>query len=226
MTTTTPSAADRAQRGAVNGHRPDNGPVPPVRRRNLTRTAIGVVVVAVSILGVVSLTATTGRSRTVLAAAHTVPAGEAITVSDLRAIRVPSTLAVPTVAAADRARIVGRRAATTLTAGALLTDRQVGVSGATAGTALVGATLKPGQYPTQLAVGDRVLLVIAPTPSGTDTPRDQAPVRGVVTDLGSDATGPQSNGMMVVSLRVRATDAPTVAAAGGSGSLDLVVIAP
>ena len=226
MTTTTASLADRAPRVAVNGHRPESGPVPPVRRRNLTRTAIGVVVVAVSILGVVSLTATAGRSRAVLVAAHTVPAGEAITVADLRAIRVPSTLAVPTVGAADQGRIVGRRSLTTLTAGALLTDGQVGPSGATAGTALVGATLKPGQYPTRLAVGDRVLLVIAPNPSGTDTPGDQVPVRGVVTDLGSDATGTQSNGALVVSLRVRATDAPTVAAAGGSGSLDLVVIAP
>ena len=226
MTTTAASLAGRAQRVEVNGHRPDSGPVPPVRRRNLTRTAIGVVVVAVSILGVVSLTATTGRTRAVLVAVHTVPAGEAITAADLRAIRVPSTLAVPTVAAADRARIVGRRSLATLTAGALLTDGQFGSSGATAGTAVIGATLKPGQYPTQLAVGDRVLLVIAPNPSGTDTPGDQAPVRGVVTDLGSDATGTQSNGMMVVSLRVRATDAPTVAAAGGSGSLDLVVVAP
>ncbi len=226
MTTSTRPVTAGAHRGAANGHQPDSHgpPVPPVRQRNLTRTAIGVVVLAVSILGVVSVTATTGRTRRVLVAARTVPVGEAITPTDLHSVRVPSTLSVPTILASDRAQVVGHRAVTTLTAGSVITDQQVGASGATAGTALVGATLRPGQYPTRLAVGDRVLIVITPEPGGTDPSGEVTPLRGVVTDLANDATGTQSTGAMVVSLRVRVTDAPAVAVAGGTGNLDLVVI--
>lgn len=205
-----------------NGHQPTR-PVPPVRQRNFTRIAIGVIVLALSTLGVVSLRSNNSATRAALVVTRTVASGERIEASDVRTIQVPTTLDADLVPAADINRVIGRTARTTLIDGSLLSPGQLARADTQSGTAVVGATLKAGQFPTTLSVGDRVLVVA--TSDNPDNPDagTASPTRGVVVDLVEQTTDSQST---VVSLRVRVEAAPTVAAAGGSGHVSLVSVEP
>ena len=205
-----------------NGHHP-TPPVPPVRQRNLTRIAIGVVVLALSTLGVVSLRSSDSATSATLVVTRTVAPGERIEASDVRTIQVPTTLDADLVPAANINRVVGRTAGTTLADGSLLSPGQLARTDAQAGTAVVGASLKAGQFPTTLRVGDRVLVVTtSDNPDNLDVGAEPS-TRGVVIDLVEETSDTQSS---VVSLRVPAKDAPTVAAAGGSGHVSLVSVEP
>ena len=218
---TTPMTATPVAAGQ-NGHRPTR-PVPPVQRRNLTRIAIGVVVLALSTLGVVSLRSSDAATRTAVVVAQTVPTGERIKASDVRTIRVPASVDLNFVPAAGLNRVVGRTASTTLVAGSLLSPEQLARTDAQPGTAVVGATLKAGQFPTTLSVGDRVLVVTtSDNPDNVDAGATTS-TRGVVIDLVQETTDTQST---VVSLRVPIEAAPPVAAAGGSGHVSLVSVGP
>ncbi|MGZ4802811.1 MAG: hypothetical protein ACXV9P_09420, partial [Acidimicrobiia bacterium] len=91
------------------------------------------------------------------------------------------------------------------------------------GTAVVGATLKAGQFPTTLGIGDRVLVVAtSDNPDNLDSGATSS-TRAVVVDLVEQTTDSQST---IVSLRVRVEAAPTVAAAGASGHVSLVSVGP
>lgn len=205
-----------------NGHHPTR-PVPPVRQRNLTRIAIGVIVLALSTLGVVSLRSSTSATRAALVVTRTVAPGERIEASDVRTIQVPTTIDAALVPAADINRVVGRTARDTLADGSLLSPGQLARADTQSGTAVVGATLKAGQFPTTLGVGDRVLVVTtSDNPDNLDSGAASS-TRGVVIDLVEQTTDSQST---VVSLRVPVEAAPTVAAAGGSGHVNLVSVEP
>lgn len=217
----TPIAAPSRTVGQ-NGHRAPP-PVPPVRQRNLNRIAIGVVVLALSTLAVVSLRSSDSATSTALVVNRTVAPGERIKASDVRSIRVPATIDADLIRAAELNRVVGRTAGTTLARGSLLSAGQLARTDAQPGTAVVGATLKAGQFPTTLRVGDRVLVVTtSDNPDNLDVGAGPS-TRGVVIDLVEETSDTQSS---VVSLRVPAKDAPTVAAAGGSGHVSLVSVEP
>jgi hypothetical protein len=205
-----------------NGHRPTPS-VPPIRQRSYTRIAIGVVVLGLSTLGVVSLRSGDSASTIALVVNRTVASGERINASDVRSIRVPATIDAHVVPAAELNRVVGRTAGTTLKRGSLLSAGQLARTDGQPGTAVVGATLKAGQFPTTLGVGDRVLVVTtSDNPNSLDVGAASS-TRGVVVDLVQGASG---TGTSVVSLRVDAQDAPTVAVAGGSGHVNLVSVEP
>ncbi|MGZ4736247.1 MAG: SAF domain-containing protein [Acidimicrobiia bacterium] len=205
-----------------NGHQPTR-PVPLVRQRNLTRIAIGVVVLALSTLGVVSLRSNNSVTRSRLVVTRTVASGERIEANDVRTIQVPATLDADLVPAADINRVVGRTARTTLIDRSLLSPGQLARADTQSGTAVVGATLKAGQFPTTLGIGDRVLVVAtSDNPDNLDSGATSS-TRAVVVDLVEQTTDSQST---IVSLRVRVEAAPTVAAAGASGHVSLVSVGP
>ncbi len=226
MTTTITPATAPNGRGADRSDRSVR-PVAPVRQRNLTRVAIGAVVIAVSTLGVVSLTTNPAPRQTAFAVAQTVAAGQPIHRDDLRIVDLPARTNLRTIPASGAGRIVGRTAAVTLMAGSLLSPDQIRSVDTSARTALVGAILKPGQYPSTLAVGDRVLIVTTPdTSTGTSvdaTASTTDTARGLVVTVTPEPSG---TGSTSVSLRVSIGDAPAVAAAGGTGHVDLVSVGP
>jgi hypothetical protein len=205
-----------------NGHQSPRS-TPPIRQRNVTRIAIGVVILALSTLGVVGLRSEASATRPVLVVTRTVSSGEPIRRGDVRAIQVPTATSADLVPAADLDLIVGRTARTTLVDGSLLSPGQITDAMARSGTAMVGATLKDGQFPTTLRVGDRVLAVSTSdgaTGGDTGAPRS---TRGVVIDIVEQTTDSPGT---VVSLRVPLDDAPAVAAAGGAGHVSLVSVEP
>lgn len=218
MTTTAMTSAGLSQRNAASTARP----IPPIRQRNVARIAIGTLVLVVSILGVVALTARTGATRRILMVRHRVAAGEPLRSGDLRSVVVDTGVPVSVIAAALRDKIVGHRAAVTLVPGTLLVSAQIGGSMDTAGTALVGATLSSGQYPSTLQVGDRVLVVTSDAPEGAAATAEPQTDRGVLVALvpGTSASDPTA-----VTLRMPIAAAPSVAAAG-AGHVSLVSVGP
>jgi hypothetical protein len=196
--------------------------IPPIRQRNAARVAIGTLVLVVSILGVVALTAHTGATRRVFVVRHRVAAGEPLRPADLGTVAVDASLPAPVVTASQRDQILGHRAAVTLMPGALLVRDQIGESTDVSGTALVGATLSPGQYPSTLEVGDRVLVVTSDAAAGAAAIADPHTDRGVLVAL---VPGASSSDPTAVTLRMPIAAATSVAAAG-AGHVSLVSVGP
>ena len=129
-------------------------------RRNRTRIALGLVVIVLCVLATASLFSSANNRAQVLALRHAVPAGHTIASGDLAITRVSVGADVRTTPASALDRIVGRVAAVTLVAGSLLSPDDVSVAARVpSGMAIVGASLKAGQYPVSLAPGDEVRLV-------------------------------------------------------------------
>lgn len=157
-----------------------------------------------------------------LVVARPVIAGQAIRDGDLREALVGSDAPDATIAASRRSSMVGRTAAVDLVPGAFLAPAQLATGPATGtGQAVVGATLKQGQFPVELAVGDRVLAVRLPTASeaATVTTVRADPIAGTVVGIRQLDAG----GGIAVSLAVAPDVAPSVAIAGARSELSLVL---
>lgn len=205
-------------------------PLPPASRshRDRSRVAAGALVLVVCMLAAVLIYGRVGDRREVLAMARTVEVGQMVQPTDLRVARVSSDPGVHLVPAANRSRIVGRPAAVRLLAGSMVSPDQIGeATGLPAGTALVGAVLKPGQFPLGLAAGDVVGLVVSASTGETagavnadPTVQTAPPLATVVgVQAAADATGNTA-----ASLQVPLAVAPAIAEAGAAGRLNLMVI--
>lgn len=214
MTTTTTSPKR-------DGHRPQLER-PAVTKRQVTarnrgRIAAGVFVVALAGLLAVLVYGNVGQRHTVLAVARTVDPGQVISDADLTVVRVAADPNVHTVASSQRSSIVGQRATVRLLPGSLLTpDSVTRGNGLAEGLSVVGAVVKPGQYPLGLRSGDQVRVVIIGGPSG-DRPVD-ATIVNVASSGGSDGTA--------ISLGVPEEAATRVAAAPGAEGRLLLVVPP
>ena len=211
MTTTTTSPRRDGHRASLER--------PAVTKRQVTtrnrgRIAAGIFAVALAGLLAVLVYGNVGQRHTVLAVARTVDPGQVITDADLTVVRVAADPDVHTVASSQRSTIVGQRATVRLLPGSLLTpDSVTRGNGLAAGLSVVGAVVKPGQYPLGLRSGDQVQVVIIGGPAG-DRPVD-ATIVNVASSGGSDGTA--------ISLGVPEDAATRVAAAGAEGRLLLVV---
>lgn len=207
-------------RGAPRPRRPrPAGATARAAARNRTRVAVGALVLAASALAAGLLYANAGDRRPVLAVARAVEAGQVLEAGDLREVLASPVPGLRTVPASARRDLVGRTATVRLDPGALLHPSQV-VRGPALDPSLaeVGGLLQPGQYPTGLRTGDRVLAVVLPAPGAPAAGGGPPPVRAVVTAVGKPAgTG------LPVSLGVAPGDATVVAAAGAGGRLALIV---
>jgi hypothetical protein len=193
--------------------------------RNRSRVAAGLLLILVTTLGVLVLFSKAGDRQAVLAVAQTVEVGEVVDARDLRVVHVSADPGVRAIPATQRQQVVGRTAAVRLVPGSLLASGQLGDGVAVpAGHAMVGAVLKPGQYPIGLTVGDRVALVFgAASGAGIVVSAESAgaPPTATVAALGDPA---DATGGLTVSLVVPADAAPGLASAGAAGRLNLVVL--
>lgn len=222
-TTVTSNGARRASTSPL-------APPPPssAGRRDRSRVAAGGLVLAVCTLAAVLVYGRVGDRRDVLAVARTVEVGQVVRAADLRVVHVSSDPGVHMVRAAERARLVGRPAAVRLLAGTMLSADQVGdAARLPAGTALVGAVVKAGQFPLGLAAGDTVGLIASSATGGSarasssDQGAQSALPLATVVDVqpAADATGNTA-----VSLQVPVAIAPGIADACAAGRLNLVVM--
>ena len=207
----------------LNGHGAADAPALPALRRNRTRVAFGALVIVLSVLGVTTLYSRASDRVDVLSVRRTVAAGQQITADDLGTVSISANTELRTMPASDLSRALGKIAVVALVPGSLLISSQLSDGPRVPpGMAIVGATLKPGQYPVGLRAGDDVTLVETPLPTATGaaaTPIDRGTARVLETDQLKDA-----GSTLTVSLVVPAAGATPVASAGSAGRLTLVVI--
>ncbi|MCK9904197.1 SAF domain-containing protein [Frankia sp. Cpl3] len=197
------------------------------------RALVGVLLIALSVAAFVVVGGERDGRRELLVVTRDIPAGQVLTTQDLRPVSVGAGVGVDVVAADTVDAVVGRVAVVPLVAGSLLPAGAVGDRSRVppAGRAVVGAALKAGQYPPELARGDGVSVILtAASTSAADptvsTPATGAPVRsvqGLVVTVQGDETSPAGDSGAVVSLQVADGDAEAVAEAAAAGRVALVV---
>jgi len=207
-----------------------NGQGPPSGRNvNVGRMALGVILVVGLSAGFAYQYAQAGHRHAVLAIARNVPAGQALVAADLTEAQVSADPALNPIPASRQSSVIGRTAAAPLAKGTLLSEAQLSTGPLVpAGRDVVGLSLKAGQVPLGLRVGDRVVVIRTPTNptsssgTGTDAPAAQLASRNAEV-LAVDAGSATNGGTTVVAVVVDASDAAAVAAASASGQASLVV---
>jgi hypothetical protein len=151
-------------------------------------------------------------------------AGQVITSSDLETVRVSTGTGLQVVPAGDEASVVGSPVAVPLVAGSLLTRAEVGTTAPVAsGSDVVAVGLKAGQYPPDLAPGDRVQVVPVTSPSSSSLTPTGSPVSATV--LAVDVASVESDSPTVFSLQVSRRDADEVAALAAANEASLIQVA-
>lgn len=157
----------------------------------------------------------------VVAMRSAVDRGEVISSDDLMLVRVTVDPAVQIVPGAQLGEIVGKRAASDLVAGSLLSP--AGVAGKVApatGESIVGVALAVGKLPAEpLRVGDKVRLVQTPADQA-DVPATQIAIDAVIQNVPEMSEDGQT---VVVDLLVPSSRAAEVAARAATGRVALVL---
>lgn len=161
------------------------------------------------------------RPTPFLAVAHLVPVGMTVTASDLESVSIGPVAGLDAMPLRDAGQVIGRRASEDLEPGSLLVPRDLASQrGLPAGAALVGTSLTVDQMPTDLAPGQRVLVVLSGTmgsaessPAGSDSAADTSSALGssAIVSSAPSPTGPPG------SVLTRATVISVVAPGGSSG---------
>jgi len=228
--------------GVPRGHRDRRGLV-----------AVGsLVLVCASIATFVSLYASAGDRTAAVVVEHALVQGQPITSADLGQADVSVSSAVQYIPVADASVIEGKRAASAVPAGSLLTTGELSTSqGVIAGDAVVGLALKDGQFPASgLAPGEQVMVVQTGTPGSPLTATTSATTPSSTSSLGttsassaytgsgtgilvSSATvvsvaqpGTNASGSyaLLASVQVLSSVAPDVATASSAGQVSLVLL--
>jgi flagellar basal body P-ring formation chaperone FlgA len=232
--TTTAERTTMNKRGASANARPA-APHSPLRgRRQLPLVVIGVLLVLGGALAFADASLHLGSRQEVLVVSQRLAAGDVLTARDVSSVRMSTGSGVAVIALSDEAGVIGRPVAVPLVAGALLTRAEIGSpSPVAAGSDVVAVGLKPGQYPPDLAPGDRVLVVpvassssSVPVPSGSGSSGSTSSSTGTVsaTVLTVDVPSADSQNPTVFSLRVSSGGIQEVAALAAAGDASLVQV--
>jgi len=193
-------------------------------RRWSVAALCAVLAVLAALLAAYAVTAASDRTP-VLAIAHDVPAGQALTKDDLAVAEVSADAALAPIPADERSSVIGKRPAVPLRKGGLLTKAQLaGGSGLGDDKQQVGVQIKRGQSPAgTLAPGDEVLAVTTPAQgeeakTAADDSAEASPISATVVSV----TQPDAAGTVVVNLAVATTDGPLLAQRAAMGRIALV----
>ncbi len=199
------------------------GPLKPTRaRRRPALIALGLALVALSVLASVYLTSTLGQTYQVLAVKGAIARGTVIAASDLATVDLPTgpTLLQP-VAADQLDQMEGKVATADLKAGQLLTPTSVADElQPAAGRSIVGIALAPNQMPTtELRAGDAVRVVETPASGGE--PPVEVPFAIAATVIGTKPT--ELGDQTVVDVEVASANAAGLAARAATGRVAIVI---
>jgi hypothetical protein len=166
-----------------------------------------------------------GSREEVLVVTEPLAAGQVVQSGDLGIVRVSTGSGLQVVPVSEEASVVGRPASVPLVAGALLTSAEVGASAPVgSGSDVVALGLKAGQYPPDLAPGDRVQVVPVTSSSGTASGSASAGSPVSATVLAIDVASAASASPTVFSLQVSTGDADEVAALAAAGEASLIQV--
>lgn len=202
-------------------HRP---PSPPARRLAKPsrwrdpRLALGVALVATSVIAGSWVVASADDRVTVWAAAHDLAPGTAIRQDDLTAVAVRLDAAQQYIAA-PATGLIGRRITRAVSGGELIPVSAVGVSSTP--RRLVTVPVEPLHAPAALAHGELVDVYVSPREGVEGTAASRLVLaNALVSDASIDAES--SSGQVAVVLDVSAEQAAAVVGASRSGVVDLV----
>ncbi|RSS57496.1 SAF domain-containing protein [Streptomyces sp. WAC01280] len=200
------------------------------RRRRPGMYALAIALIAAGGGGGFLAFQATGERTPVLAVAKGVEAGDVIKDSDLIEAQVQLDPALKPVLAAEREKIVGKRASVALTPGALLTQGQVTTRTLVKpGERLVGIGLKASQMPaSRLSPGDKVLVVSTPA-NGQIAGEKESEAAGpqqIAARIVRVGERQQTTGEQVVDVAVPSQFGPVLAAQAATGNVALVVDGP
>ncbi|GAA1656990.1 SAF domain-containing protein [Fodinicola feengrottensis] len=202
---------------------------PPRRpgwRRQLPWLLVGVLVITLGVVGTAILVSASNQRQPVLAAARDLPAGHAIAAEDLRIIQIATDAGVPLIPASHRATVIGSRLAVAVQAGAPFTTRQIGAPAwPAARQGVVGVAVEAGRYPSGIAPGDHVAVLLDPQQQtgGSVDPAASSPATGPSGSTSGAASGPQARERVDATvIAVTGTDtvpgAPAAGQDGGGGA--------
>lgn len=206
------------------------GAVLPTRQRRPGHMAllVGLVVALAAVAGY--LYSHAGAKAQVVVVVRDVPAGHAISRSDLSTTAVAGHVNAISGSALDR--VVGRTATIELQPNTLLQQSMLATTGGVGpGQALVGVSVPAGQLPADgVASGDTVEVITLPAKdAGPGTGGGSSGLSGTVLIAAApvfSAHGAVSSGAStLVSLVVSSHDAPALAAASAAGRVALVKVA-
>ncbi|MFJ5142708.1 MULTISPECIES: hypothetical protein [unclassified Streptomyces] len=202
------------------------------RRRRPGMYALAIALIAAGGGGGFLAFQATGERTPVLAVAKGVEAGDVVKDSDLIEAAVQLDPVLKPVLAADRKKVVGKRAAVALVPGALLAQGQVTTRTLVKpGERLVGIGLKTSQMPaSRLSPGDKVLVVFTPadgqsTSTAGEDEKDAGPQQ-IAARIVRVGERQQNTGEQVVDVAVPSQVGPVLAAQAATGNVALVVDGP
>jgi len=201
------------------------------RHRQLPLVVIGVLLVIGGALAFADASLHLGSREQVLEITQPLAAGQVVQSSDLRTVRVSTGNGLSVILASEEPSVLGRPVSVPLVAGALLTPSEIGATAPVAsGSDVVAVGLKAGQYPPDLAAGDRVQVV--PVTSSSSSPESvtgeagsgsaERPVSATV--LAVDVAPADSDNPTVFSLQVSTASADKVAALASANQASLIQV--
>lgn len=195
---------------------------PPLRgRRRPALLGAGLVLVACGGLGTAWLVSSAGSTVSVLATAREVPQGQVVTAEDLTTVQISLDPALAVVRSEDEGDLVGRRAATSLAEGSLLTPSSTTTAVVPSdGESVVGVSLTPAQMPTEpLVAGDQVRIVSTPLAQADPTSSAPETIGAHVVSV----SAPDAAGAVTVDVLLPDLQAPELAARAATGRVALVL---
>ena len=198
-------------------------PVRPPSRGRDRRAVVAVaslVVVCASVAAFADLYASAGHKMSAIVVEQPLVEGQVIVASQLGQADVSVPSGVAFIAVADASTLVGKRAASAIPAGSLLTPGDLSSAPALpAGSAVVGLALKDGQFPASgLAPGEQVMIVQTAIPgsplSAPVTTTGQSTTTSA-SGTGSTVLSGSATGVLVAQATVATTSAPSANASGG-----------
>jgi Flp pilus assembly protein CpaB len=222
----------REQRRQAKG--PQRGAAGPVgvrvaggqRQRQLPWVALGVLLVVMSMLGFALWSIQQAQRTPVLVAGREIDAGSVIERDDLELVSVGADAGLSVIDAGQEDLVIGATARGPIPAGTPLSPALVvpAAEAVPAGSAVVGAMLEAGEYPTSaLQPGDRVKL-IETAPAGPAVERDQVVELAEATVWTGEPLDGSSRRELFVSLLVVETSAARVSSAAAAEQLRLVLV--
>jgi hypothetical protein len=178
----------------------------PISRRR-ARIALGVFFAALAVGGNLLVYSSLDHKIEVLQVVHDIPAGEIVSVDDLRVVAVDVDPTVPTVAPDDIGAVANQYARVHIAAGTLMVSVLVQPTPLVAlGQGVVAVEIRPTHVPAGLRERSRVMLVVVN--------RDGSP--GLVTEgriVSRGGGSGSSENLMALSVELRQEDAAAIAAA-------------
>ena len=221
MNTTTKPRPNGSDAGLAGRPAGSAATVPGRLRRRPLMIVVAVAMVAFGALLGFLIWSTSSTSVEVVAVRSAVDRGEVISADDLLLVRVAVDPAVQVVPGARLGEMVGKRAASDLVAGSLLSPAGVSDRLAPAtGESIVGVALGTGKLPAEsLRAGDRVRLVQTPADQA-DVPATPVTIDALVQNI---PVVSEDGETVVVDLLVPSSRAAEVAARAASGRVALVL---